>query len=55
MNELQMHAYRVYCNKSLIASFHTEREAKSFAQERSERWPNNDYHLRHISDGFLPF
>jgi hypothetical protein len=43
MNESQMYAYRVYCNRSLIASFRTVQQWTAFINERRAKYPRNHY------------
>jgi hypothetical protein len=43
VNESQMYPFRVYCNRSLIASFMTERLRDAFIAERKAAFPRNHY------------
>jgi hypothetical protein len=37
------HAYQVYCNNLLIASFMTDQMRADFLANRRARWPQNRY------------
>ena len=43
MNEADMYVFRVYCNRSLIASFRSESERNEFINARKSLYPKNHY------------